>query len=104
MAVAALLAMGFVPVARNHRGLAAEVDIVARRGRSLHLVEVKFRGSREQAHRAIRPAQRRRLEKEARLLMHRHTNTDFVQLDALLVYPHWPFVEFVPNAWVAGQF
>ena len=83
---------------KNIRSSLAEADIVAIKQHTLVIVEVKYRGTRESAHRAIRPTQKNRLLRKA-LELQEKCECDEIRLDAVLVFPHWPFVEHVKRAW-----
>jgi putative endonuclease len=75
---------------RMHGG---EIDLVARRGRTLVFVEVKARASLDEAAEAIRPPQMRRIGAAARAWLGRHpADRDMtVRFDAVHVAPaRWP--------------
>ena len=75
---------GYVVLERNARWAEVEVDLVARRGNLLVLVEVKLRRyGLVSAAQGVRPAQRRRLWRAAQALMARHPWADEVRLDVL---------------------
>ena len=91
---------GYRILARGYRAPEGEIDIVARRGRVLVLVEVKARPSIETAAYAIAPRQRRRIERAAlRFLSHhpRHADCD-LRFDAIVVSP-WRLPRHVIDAW-----
>ncbi|MGE0094649.1 MAG: YraN family protein [Alphaproteobacteria bacterium] len=91
---------GYRILARGYRAPEGEIDIVARRGRVLALVEVKARPSIETAAYAIAPRQRRRIERAAlRFLSHnpRHAGCD-LRFDAILVSP-WHLPRHLIDAW-----
>ncbi len=56
---------GYRILARNWRSAAGEIDLVARRGTTLVVIEVKQRGDLAQAADALQPRQRRRLARAA---------------------------------------
>jgi putative endonuclease len=83
-------------VARGWRCPAGEIDIVARRGRVLAIIEVKSRGEVKAAANAVAPRQRRRIARAAEaLLMARPDLGVFdVRFDVMLMAPkrlprHW---------------
>jgi len=82
--------------ARVHGG---EVDIVARRGRTLAFVEVKARGSEDAASFALDDWRLRRVAVAAEQLMPRYMRDgDDVRIDALLIVPRrWP--RHLANVW-----
>ncbi len=65
VAAALLRLKGYRILARNSRLSAGEIDIIAKRGRTLAFVEVKTRPDDAGAAEALLPRQRRRLERAA---------------------------------------
>ena len=63
---------GYRILARGFRVAAGEIDLIARRGRLIALVEVKARPSLEQAGTAILPRQRERITRAAEVFLQRH--------------------------------
>jgi putative endonuclease len=63
---------GYRVLARNYKVPAGEIDIVARRGRVLALVEVKARADLATAGEAIGRRQRRRIARAAETFLQRH--------------------------------
>jgi putative endonuclease len=87
---------GWRVVARNWRCPAGEIDILARRGRVLAIVEVKSRGEIADAATALSPRQRRRIGRAAQaFLLARPDLAGLVlRFDLMLVAPrrlpqHW---------------
>ncbi|HEX5102167.1 MAG TPA: YraN family protein, partial [Pirellulaceae bacterium] len=70
--------LGYVIVARGHRGLIGEIDLVAVEGRTLVFVEVKTRTSQDAGHPAdaVDAAKQRRLTRLALSYMKRHDLLD----------------------------
>ena len=101
-AVAALLLRlkGYRIIGQRQRGPLGEIDIIARRGRVLALVEVKQRASRTAALEAVSPRQQARIARAAALLEVRHP--EFASLDrrfdVVLVTP-WRLPVHVMDAW-----
>lgn len=56
---------GYRILARRFATHVGEIDLIARRGRTLAFVEVKARASHAEALAALRPGQRRRIERAA---------------------------------------
>jgi putative endonuclease len=71
-ALVLLLAKGYRILARRWRAPGAEIDLIARRGRTLVFVEVKARATPVDAELALTPAQRRRITAAAELWCARH--------------------------------
>jgi len=99
-----LRAKGYGIVARrhaSHRGSGAgEIDILARRGGVLAVVEVKARRSLDEAAHALRAVQRRRLVRAAGAVLVRRPDLAGLALrfDAMLVAP-WRWPRHVMDAW-----
>lgn len=84
---------GYSIVARNLRVLGREVDVVARRGSTLVVVEVKARrrGHRGQAEEMVGMRQRGRLLQAAEVLLERDARARTVRIDVIAVHglrPH----------------
>lgn len=91
---------GYRILACGYRAPEGEIDIVARKGRTLVLVEVKARPSTDSAAHAIAPRQRARIERAALrfLSQHpRHAGCD-MRFDAILVSP-WRLPCHLIDAW-----
>ena len=94
---------GYRVLARNlktPRGVGVgEIDILARRGRQLVIVEVKARATLEEAAAAISPRQRARLERAAAWVQAGPfaPGTDSLRFDAMLVAP-WRMPRHVVDA------
>jgi len=92
-AAALLMLKGYRIAARRFRGPIGEIDIVARRGRRLVFVEVKARGSQDEAAEAITPEQQRRIVAAAQAWLVRYPadRSRDIRFDAILVAPRrWP--------------
>lgn len=102
LAVLLLRLKGYRILARRLRLSAGEIDIVARRGRTVAFVEVKARADHTTAITAVTPRQQRRLLKAALQYAARdprHSDADF-RFDVMLVAPgRWP--RHVVDAWRA---
>ncbi len=95
---------GYRILARGYRVAVGEIDIVARRGRVVALVEVKARARLAEARAAITPLQRRRIARAAEVFLQRHPALAGCDLryDAVLLAPgHWP--RHVIDAWREGE-
>ena len=92
-AAAFLIAKGYRIVARRFRTPVGEIDIVARRRRTLIFVEVKARATLDEAAEAVLMRQRYRIisAAEAWLASHPDDMTCDMRFDAMLVAPgHMP--------------
>ena len=90
---------GWRILARRARVRGGEVDIVARRGKTLAFVEVKARASDEAAAFALDEWRLRRVVTAAERLAPRYIrNGDDVRIDAMFVVPgRWP--RHLPDVW-----
>jgi putative endonuclease len=80
---------GYRIVARRFGTPLGEIDIIARRGRLLALIEVKARTRLAEASQAISPRQRRRIARAAEFFLHRYPRYTQLELrfDAVLIAP-----------------
>ncbi len=91
---------GYRILERQLRQGVGEIDLVIQRGRTLVFVEVKRRGDLTAAAEAIRPKQRRRIERaaESYLAQHPERQSLAVRFDALLLAP-WRLPRHIQSAW-----
>lgn len=90
---------GWRILARRARVPGGEVDIVAKRGRTLAFVEVKARADADSAALALDEWHLRRVAVAAERLMPRYMDgVDDVRIDAIFILPfRWP--KHLPNVW-----
>ena len=94
---------GYRIVARNLRMAGGEIDLVARRGRLLVFVEVKFRPHMKQAEAAIMPRQWRRIEQAAGQFVGTHPKLQNCQWRFdLLALAQWRWPRHKPGSWRAN--
>jgi putative endonuclease len=104
LAVVALRLRGYKILMRRFRSPQGEIDIVARRGRTLCIVEVKARPDHDSAVLALTVGQRLRIERAAQALIARHPQLAVCDLrfDLILVgRGHWP--RLIKDAWRPGM-
>ncbi len=91
---------GYRIVARGYRVPVGEIDIVARRGRQLAVVEVKARRDARSAVEAVTPRQRRRIARATEMFLARHPQYAHlsVRFDLMVVVP-WRPPCHMPDAW-----
>jgi len=91
---------GYRVLASDFRVPVGEIDIVARRGRTLAIVEVKARASLAAAAEAITPRQQRRIARaaEAYLALHPAAAGLALRFDVMLVR-RWRLPRHVRSAW-----
>ncbi len=92
--------MGYRILARNYRAPVGEIDIVARRGRTMAMVEVKARASQTAGAEALAPRQQRRIARAAEYFVAARPELAACELrfDLMLVQPWRPPVH-VRDAW-----
>lgn len=79
---------GWTILARRVRTPVGEVDLVARRGRTLAFVEVKARASEAEAAGSLDDYRLRRVAAAAEALAHRYARAgDDVRIDAMFIVP-----------------
>ena len=90
---------GWRILARRARVRGGEVDIVARRGRTVAFVEVKARATDDAAGMALDHYRLRRVAAAAEILAQRYARPgDDIRIDAVFVVPRrWP--RHLPNIW-----
>lgn len=100
LAAWALRLKGYRILAVRHRTRLGEIDLVARRGRTVAIVEVKARPTLQAAMDAVSPAAQRRIGNAADLWLARQKDAHRLSLrfDIVAVLPRrWPV--HVPDAW-----
>ena len=96
----ALRLKGYRILALRHRTRLGEIDLVARRGDTVAIVEVKARATIEEAMNAVGPEAQRRIERAADLWLARQRDYARLSLrfDIVAVLPRrWPV--HVKDAW-----
>ena len=100
----ALRLKGYRILAQGWRCQQGEIDIVAKRGGTVAIVEVKARNSLDAANSALSPRQRQRLERAAATFVARHPGLTGlpIRFDMMLVTPgRWP--SHLVDAWRQGS-
>lgn len=95
---------GWRILARRFRVPSGEIDIVARRGAVLAMIEVKARGRDTGGADAVTPRQRRRIERAAEAFL--QTRPEHAGLDLrfdVMVIRAWRPPQRIINAWWAGE-
>jgi putative endonuclease len=100
LAAVRLMLAGYRIVARNFRAPVGEIDLIARRGRTLAFVEVKTREGHAAAAWSISPRQQARVRRaaEAFLATRPELATFSLRFDAMLLAP-WRLPQHVMDAW-----
>ncbi len=90
---------GWRIIAMRARTPVGEVDLIARRGRTLAFIEVKARATAAEADLALDDFRLRRVARAAEALAARHARPgDIIRIDAVFIVPgRWP--RHVENIW-----
>jgi putative endonuclease len=93
---------GWRILAQRQKVRGGEVDIIARRGRTIAFIEVKWRANAADLDIAIDAPRLRRVVAASRILGPRYARgQDSQQIDVILLAPgHWP--RHLSNVWLAG--
>jgi len=104
LAVLLLRLKGWRVLARRYRTPVGEIDIIARRGRTLAFVEVKARDGAATAAEAAARRQRGRIERAARWFLAHHPDAapSEIRFDVVLVAP-WRLPLHIAGAWREGE-
>lgn len=96
----ALVVRGYRVLARRLRYPVGEIDLLARRGGTLAVIEVKARRDTESAMAAVTPRQRQRIARAAEWLLAERPALAGLALrfDVMLVTP-WRWPRHLPDAW-----
>lgn len=91
-----LIVKGYKPLSMNDNAGGIESDILAVKGDSLIIVEVKWRKTKEKAHQSIHPTQRARLKRKLRMLQKKYPEKS-LSIDLMLICTTPPFIEHITN-------
>jgi putative endonuclease len=95
-----LIAKGYRIIGRNQRTPFGEIDVIARRGRLIALVEVKARVTRADALDALRPMQQQRIARAGAWYVARRPLLQGFDIRCdLIVVPAWRRPHHLPDAW-----
>ncbi|WP_346912028.1 YraN family protein [uncultured Roseibium sp.] len=86
----------------RYKTKAGEIDLIAKRRKTVAFIEVKARKTREAALDAVTPASRRRIANAAKIFVAEHPKAGFCTLrfDVVIVRP-WRWPERIANAFEA---
>lgn len=98
----ALRLTGWRILKRRYKTKAGEIDLIAKKRKTVAFIEVKARRSRDAALDAVTPASRRRIVKAAKIFVAEHPKAGFYTLrfDVMIVRP-WTWPERIENAFHA---
>jgi len=101
LAALCLRIKGWRVLARRLKTPRGEIDLIARRGRTVIFVEVKWRSRAALLDQAVDPYRLRRVAAAAEAVAHRYAKADdLVRIDVLLLAP-WRFPRHLENALAA---
>lgn len=88
----------------RYKTKAGEIDLIAKRRKTVAFVEVKARRTREAALEAVTPASRKRISRAARIFVAQHPKAGFYTLrfDVVVIRP-WALPERIVNAFEAWE-
>lgn len=91
---------GYRVLARRYKTPVGEIDLVAKRGRSIAFIEVKARQKIDDALAAVTPSMQSRIIRAAQYFMSRHTNYGDMALrfDLMAMAPPF-YIRHLDNAW-----
>lgn len=86
----------------RYKTRAGEIDLIAKRRKTVVFVEVKARKNREAALEAVTPASQKRISRAARIFVSEHPKAGFYTLrfDVIIIRP-WALPERIENAFEA---
>ncbi|GAB4520591.1 MAG: YraN family protein [Roseibium sp.] len=89
---------------RRYKTGAGEIDLIAKRRKTVAFVEVKARRSRQAALDAVTPASRQRILRAAKIFVAEHPKAGFYTLrfDVIVIRP-WALPERIVNAFEARE-
>ncbi|MTI44327.1 YraN family protein [Roseibium hamelinense] len=95
----ALRLSGWRILKRRYKTKAGEIDLVAKKRKTVAFIEVKARKNRQAAMEAVTPASQKRIVKAARIFVAEHPKAAFFTLrfDVIIVRP-WAWPERISNA------
>jgi len=87
---------------QRYKTKAGEIDLIAKRRKTVAFVEVKARKTRRAALEAVTPASQRRIARAAKIFVSQHAKAGFYTLrfDIVIVRP-WALPERIANAFEA---
>lgn len=90
---------GYHILEQRYRNKGGEIDLLARKGKKLIAVEIKFRPTLEQAAFCLRPLQQQRIERTLKgYIAHLNWQPEEIRFDVILMAPFcWPY--HLKNAW-----
>jgi putative endonuclease len=99
IAVLFLRLKGYTILERRFKTPFGEIDIIAKRGRTIAAIEVKFRQTLQEAAESISDYQKQRIQNAFLMFLKKYPKpADVFRFDALLISPYkWPI--HIKNAW-----
>jgi putative endonuclease len=87
---------------RRYKTKSGEIDLIAKRRKTVAFVEVKARKNRQAALEAVTPASQKRISRAARIFVTEHPKAGFFTLrfDVVIIRP-WAMPERIENAFEA---
>lgn len=100
----ALRLTGWRILKHRYKTKVGEIDLIAKKGKTVAFVEVKARKTRRAAMEAVSPSNQRRIIRAARIFVAEHPKAGFYRLrfDVVIVRP-WRWPERIANAFQAAD-
>lgn len=97
----ALFFCGYRVLAHRYKTPVGEIDLIAKKGKTLIFIEVKARGSLQQGADAIQDKAKRRIENTAKLFLAKNTNIAYedLRIDVMIVTSFLKPPIWYKNAW-----
>lgn len=101
----ALRLTGWRILKQRYRTAAGEIDLIAKKRKTVAFIEVKARRTREEALSAVTPASQKRIVRAAKIFVAEHPKAGFFTLrfDIMIVRP-WAWPERIVNAFEGRDF
>lgn len=101
----ALRLTGWRILKRRYKTKAGEIDLIAKKRKTVAFIEVKARRTREEALSAVTPTSQKRIVRAARIFVAEHPKAGFFTLrfDIMIVRP-WAWPERIVNAFEGRDF
>ena len=95
-----LMAKGYRILARRYKTPVGEIDLIARRGRTIAFIEVKARGSLPAALESLTPVMKRRIGRAAQYFLSSNAALSAYEMrfDLIALAPPF-FLQHLDNAW-----
>ena len=99
VAILWLFLKGYIPLAVRFKTPVGEIDYIGRKGKTLAIIEIKYRSTLESAASAISEKSQRRIYRAAEWFLKQNAYSGYnLRFDALCLAP-WRMPKHIKNAW-----